>query len=222
MIILFTLKLKIPFFPYCIIRGFILALRNFSLIAFENDKNAHDKYLKKLNKKFKFFEGFFRLLVFIFLLLFLANMHKYLIVLGELFFPFKIINYGLFDNGTDYFLIYKGFPFLKDVILFNYVFFILLIFWDIIVYIGNLLNKNKLSINDFFNRFIKQHLWGFVIWFLGSFLLLTEFGHNLIHHWYVWVIIVVAIISIFYLITVLKSLKGLYYDFKHALYISHE
>lgn len=186
-----------------------------SLASVEHNPDNYKKYLCKLNKPIFIFENIVRLLIYCSFLMLAANLINWIPVFFDKVLNIQLIGYGLkFDRIHEYTVPIKGFPSLIPILSFNVLFFVVLMIWDLTVYFGNWISKNKLNGKEFFKRFIFHHIFGFIIWVSLLYLLLTFDGYSLLGQHYMLIFSILSILLVGYIITLFISLWGLGADLK--------
>ena len=197
---------------------------NFSLTAFEVHPPYYKTYILELNKIFKFIEWVVRFAVYAILLVAVSNIFQPFASITEKLlgiFKINLSYYGMIETNSSYFEIYKGFVCIKDFVLFIIFYFLLLLFWDFLVYILNALSGNTLNFRVFFYRFLLNHIVGLSTWIILSLILFTKTGNHYMSNYYS--VLPSALISLLLIYTfyVLKSIPSLVEEIKIS-YICHE
>lgn len=202
-IVISFIILYIPFTIY-------LIKLQFSLTAFDSKKEYYDLYLSKLNIVYRTIECITRISVYVMILLgiskffsFFSNILEFILSKVDIY----IRIYAVEENASPYFENYAYMFQLKEINLYIILFFIILLIWDFLIYFFNLLSKNKLKFNDFFQRFVLQHLVGLCIWIVITLILFNNFFNKLYFMNTIVGTALLSVVMIIYSYVVIKSMK---------------
>ncbi len=213
-----TTLFMVTFVPFCI----YLVRLNFSLTAFETKKDYHALYIEKLGKFSKILEWVARFMIFILILLGISEVFRPFTYLVERIFDVLDIQfyYNTIDNGQGaYFIVYEGFAVVKDFVFYPFLFYMWLICWNFIVFIGNWLGGNRLPAIAFGVRFFLNPVFGILIWGSLIMLLFTNSGQIFLSINHIYFVSIFPLALIAYTVFTVKSMDGLIDEAKASIHV---